>query len=375
MPWQVLHGKRGRVVFLEEPFSGSELGLLTLGESLLGLDEADADGLERFIEFIRAYNWRLLVSVDAADVSHLGTDWREFIPGLGSFTGRIEGFVSNEDEGEEILNKILAGERHHVEAHLYGALEHGYIQAGLMVTSRDHEIIVDNAERVGFEFVNFGYPKWIDISTLDRFSVGLIAYWNLDEGSGSVANDSAPYNNDGTLIGGPTWVTGRTNSGLQVSGGAHVSVPKAHPLAYRYFLSVSIWFKPNGAGPHGLIGDSSGTDGWRLIVEANGKVSWTIGNVTVTSVETINPSGWNHIVATYHPVAGRMRIYINNVEDMATGSRTGAVPQNTNPITIGKVGTTNANGIIDQVRIYGLELSQDPIQNGGIIAQLYQQGL
>jgi hypothetical protein len=60
---------------------------------------------------------------------------------------------------------------------------------------------------------------------------------------------------------------------------------------------------------------------------------------------------------------------------MAAGSRTGAVPRNTSPITIGKVGTTNANGIIDQVRIYGLELSQDPIQNGGIIDQLYEQGL
>jgi hypothetical protein len=37
---------------------------------------------------------------------------------------------------------------------------------------------------------------------------GLVGYWKLDEGSGTIANDSTPNNNDGTLLGGPVWVGG-----------------------------------------------------------------------------------------------------------------------------------------------------------------------
>jgi hypothetical protein len=37
---------------------------------------------------------------------------------------------------------------------------------------------------------------------------GLFAYWKLDEGSGTIAHDSSPNGNDGTLIGDPVWFTG-----------------------------------------------------------------------------------------------------------------------------------------------------------------------
>jgi hypothetical protein len=40
----------------------------------------------------------------------------------------------------------------------------------------------------------------------------LVAYWNFDEGTGTMAADSSPNANDGTLFGGPvpTWVAGHT---------------------------------------------------------------------------------------------------------------------------------------------------------------------
>ena len=36
---------------------------------------------------------------------------------------------------------------------------------------------------------------------------GLIGYWKLDEGEGSVAVDSSPNHKDGTLVGNATWCT------------------------------------------------------------------------------------------------------------------------------------------------------------------------
>lgn len=373
MGYWALHGKKGRIVFLEEPFAGSELGLFTLGESLLGMDEADANGLERYIEFMRAYTWRLLTEVEEADTSHFTKEWREFIPGMGKFTGRMEGiYDGSEDDGQKLLNEFMEFKRFYVEAHLYGKTDVGYMRAGLMVTDRAVDTSIRDAIKISFDFVNHGYPEWVPAGGVD-LTANLIAHWKFDEGSGAVAQDSAPYDIDGTLVGNPSWVAGKYNTALQFSSGSHVAITKKHPLSSRYFLSVSLWFKPTGApvgGVHGLIGDSAGSDGWRITVDhATGKVSWTIGSTTVTSVDAINPSEWNHIVCTYHPVAGRMKIWINKVEDMNVGSRTGAVPQNANQIKIGSI-AGDTEGIIDDVRIYGVELNANPVDPRGIIPYL-----
>jgi hypothetical protein len=67
MAVSIIHGKRGTVTI------GSTVGV--------------------------ARNWTLNVTVDAADVSHFGTEWREFIPGLGSWTARVEALFDSGDAG------------------------------------------------------------------------------------------------------------------------------------------------------------------------------------------------------------------------------------------------------------------------------------
>jgi hypothetical protein len=50
-------------------------------------------------------------------------------------------------------------------------------------------------------------------------SGGLIGLWTFDQGSGTQANDSSSQSNHGTLIGGPTWITGKVGSrALQFDG-------------------------------------------------------------------------------------------------------------------------------------------------------------
>jgi hypothetical protein len=46
----------------------------------------------------------------------------------------------------------------------------------------------------------------------------LVGYWSFDEGSGTVAHDSSGNGNDGTLVNGPQWVTGRSGSALSFDG-------------------------------------------------------------------------------------------------------------------------------------------------------------
>jgi hypothetical protein len=46
---------------------------------------------------------------------------------------------------------------------------------------------------------------------------GMVSYWKLDEGSGTIATDSVGTN-DGTLVNGPVWVSGQVNGALNFDG-------------------------------------------------------------------------------------------------------------------------------------------------------------
>ncbi|HUV63238.1 MAG TPA: hypothetical protein VMW24_05025, partial [Sedimentisphaerales bacterium] len=46
----------------------------------------------------------------------------------------------------------------------------------------------------------------------------LVGHWKFDEASGTVANDSSGYGNNGTLQNGPIWVPGKISSALQFDG-------------------------------------------------------------------------------------------------------------------------------------------------------------
>src|SRR3989344_1329664 len=51
-----------------------------------------------------------------------------------------------------------------------------------------------------------------DISS-DATTRGLVGYWNFEEGTGTTAADATDQGNDGTLTGGPTWVSGKAGNG------------------------------------------------------------------------------------------------------------------------------------------------------------------
>ena len=67
-------------------------------------------------------------------------------------------------------------------------------------------------------------------------SSSVVLCLKFDEGSGSIAYDSSKYNNDGGLVGSPSWVQGKYGSALEFSGGNWVD------FTCNYF--------PTGPSPH-----------------------------------------------------------------------------------------------------------------------------
>jgi len=54
----------------------------------------------------------------------------------------------------------------------------------------------------------------------------LVAWWSFDEGTGTIATDTSPNGNDGTLEGGVSWVAGRFGNALELDGtSGYVSIP------------------------------------------------------------------------------------------------------------------------------------------------------
>src|SRR3990172_4087308 len=75
----------------------------------------------------------------------------------------------------------------------------------------------------------FALPVSIDAAPS---AIGLVGYWNMDEGSGTVANDSTVNNNDGALIGGTGWTPntvgfGNTNANTYNGVDSFLQVPEA----------------------------------------------------------------------------------------------------------------------------------------------------
>jgi hypothetical protein len=47
---------------------------------------------------------------------------------------------------------------------------------------------------------------------------GLVGYWPFDEGTGTIAYDKSGNNNNGTLLNGPTWTSGKVGGALSFDG-------------------------------------------------------------------------------------------------------------------------------------------------------------
>ena len=81
----------------------------------------------------------------------------------------------------------------------------------------------------------------------------LIAWWKLDDGAGSTAQDSSGKAHPGTLQGSPQWVAGRFDGALSFNGSNYVQVSYAADLALNEFTVcawVNVAIEPGVFGIH-----------------------------------------------------------------------------------------------------------------------------
>lgn len=213
---------------------------------------------------------------------------------------------------------------------------------------------------------------------------GLIGYWNFDEGSGTTAFDSAG-DNDGVIYG-AEWVDGVIGGALDFDGeGDYMAVADAPSLRVNQnaTFSISVWAKAysnrminswmlskmRADERHGVFGYSLAweeqTSRFRFIVEE----SWH-GSTSLYSSEV--PAGiWYHVAVVYDNKD--MRIYVNGVPD--NSDMFARDTSDTEPDKEFVVGARSwdytvdgyFDGLIDEVRIYDVALSEGEIRELALI--------
>ncbi len=230
--------------------------------------------------------------------------------------------------------------------------------------------------------------------TIDLTS-GLVAFWKLNDGSGTNAIDSSTNTNNGTLTNSPTWTDGVHGGAVDFDGvddyidaGSDASIDNVFSGtgSFTAWIYITGW----GEGGWGRIVDKASstiaTSGWNLQMNgSNAQLLYATG-FSSNRAEWSTPSGslsfnrWYHIAVVYDndSSANDPALYINGVQQTVTETITPSGTYNTDAAISLRLGnyagdtTRTFDGSLDDVRIYSRGLSTGEIvrlANGsGLIA-------
>jgi len=198
----------------------------------------------------------------------------------------------------------------------------------------------------------------------------LVSHWTLDEGFGTIVNDSSGNGNNGTFVGNPQWIVGIKGGALEFDGTSYVDCGNDASLDITGPFSAALWIKPGTDGSLMVAplckAESALGWNWQLRYGWNTAkptiMGWqfnTAGGSTWLFVDQELPIGeWYHIAAAHD--GSTVKCYLNGEEtDSAPMS---SFASTTSPLIIGSDGWRyDWIGGIDDVRLYDHGLSSREI--------------
>jgi len=180
------------------------------------------------------------------------------------------------------------------------------------------------------------------VNTLGLQSGGQVAYYRVDENSGTAIGDASGNVRNATLVSG-SWTPGHIGSAVLGSFRTNAALPVTAAV------TVSAWVRRDGAGSGYPRILSWNGDGLELADVAAGN---NLGVYTPsTGWSTTGPSfgsGWNHVAVTVG--GGTITVYYNGAQVFAQTGSVALTGQTS--LGIRSNNTESWNGAIDQVRIY-----------------------
>ena len=206
------------------------------------------------------------------------------------------------------------------------------------------------------------------------YSADPLFYYRLGEGSGSLANDSGPNDNDGVYSGTvlrsqPSGVAGTTDSSVGFTNGSGVATNAtfSNPTTY----SLETWFQTSTTSGGKLVGFGSNQTGLsgsydrHLYMQDDGHLvfgTWTGQTNTVTTPAAYNDGLWHHAVASQS--AAGIRLYVDGAL-VGTNPQTGAQAYSgywrAGGDTTWGSSSPYFNGRLDELAVYGSALSDSTV--------------
>jgi len=227
---------------------------------------------------------------------------------------------------------------------------------------------------------------WLAVDPGNRCPTeGLVAWYPLNEGSGTTAGDASGNNLDGSLVDmeGDEWTSGLLNDALDFNNTDDIVViTNSASLEGFTELTLSAWVYPTAPGP-GFSGrvisksDGGSGDDYTLRYSnsgnnhaANFRITTTGGSVTLHADTQIPQNTWSHIAGTWD--GSELRVYFNGNSDATPVAQSGTIETNGRDLSLGLHLDSPTDrefpGRIDEARIYDRALSASEI------AALYNSG-
>jgi hypothetical protein len=197
------------------------------------------------------------------------------------------------------------------------------------------------------------------------------AHWRLDGLSTTQVVDSQPQRHDGTVALGPArWVAGRHGDSLLLDGASgHVNTTNGRTVGTDVAFSAAAWVKLDQAGTtNQVVVSQDATQPSAFTLQYAGDVKkWAftmaqsdaanVASDRVVSNAVARVGVWTHLVGTYEPGSGEMRLYVDGVPQSTAGRHTSRWTHPTGTVQIGR-GKVNGGytgylrGAIDDVQVY-----------------------
>lgn len=210
------------------------------------------------------------------------------------------------------------------------------------------------------------------IGTLE-FVSNLMAYYKMDEGSGTAVNDVVNGYN-GTTNGG--WTTsGLINNATTYDGSQVANISGVLNFGTNN-ATISLWVYFTDVTSFGDLiskrqGAAGGEDGYRILLDSATDIKYGLSGLPKTaSLPAFTNNHWYHFVMRRN--ADNVSLWVNGTQyDSFNGTLTGGDPDQDNNfnVTIGGWSAGNIKGRIDEVGLWNRSLSDSEI------SQLYNSGL
>lgn len=216
----------------------------------------------------------------------------------------------------------------------------------------------------------------VNAAALASLQDGLIAYWPLNEASGSTVSDTFG-GHDGTLQNGATRISGKLGGAIDTNDSGYVVIPEHADLRPSSALSIQVWVSLNAYSLwDGIVGNvqdnGANESGYCIYTSASGLDCYiSVGSSFSVVSSSPSPGQWAHVIVTFD--GSNIKMYLNGLL-VDTTSASGSINWTYTPLDMnfGRYHDDNeeyfADALIDEVALWGRALDQSEVTslyNGG----------